>query len=461
MVLACPPEPAKQKVIRPQPGAQEAFLATSADIAITGGKAGTGKTFGLLMEPLRHIDNPGFGAVILRRTCPQITNEGGLWDTAATLYPYVSGSARRASLSWVFPSGARVRFAHMQYEDDRYDWDGSQLPLVCFDQLESFTWKQFWHIISRLRSTCGVKPYVRATCNPDPDHWLRKFLDWWIDKDTGLAIKERSGVIRWFIVINDEVHWGDTRNELLERFGDHVLPLSFTFIPGELEENKALLDKNPGYVAFLDALPMVERERLKGGNWNIRETAGTFFQRHWFKIVKAAPALDMEIRYWDRAATEDNPKGSWTAGVRMGRCSVGSGYQYYIRHVARFQGTPLAVENGVKNTASQDGPNVIARVERDPGQAGVAEAAVHVRNLAGLDVKAVNARESKGRRARGLSAQAEAGNVFLVEGDWNEAYLHEAERFDGTDKCQSDQIDGSSGAFNELANVVYAGVWGN
>jgi predicted phage terminase large subunit-like protein len=361
----------------------------------------------------------------------------------------------------VFPSGARVRFAHMQYEDDRYDWDGSQLPLVMFDQLESFTWKQFWHIISRLRSTCGVRPYVRGTCNPDPDHWLRKFLDWWIDKETGLAIEERSGVIRWFVVINDEVHWGDSRQELLDRLGDHVLPLSFTFIPGILEENKALLDKNPAYVAWLDALPKVERERLKGGNWNIRETAGSFFQKQWFGIVKAAPALEMEIRYWDRAATEHNPTGSWTAGLRMGRVSVGSGYQYYIRHVARFQGTPLVVETGVKNIAAQDGPYVLVRVEQDPGQAGVAEAGVHVRNLAGLDVKAIAAREKKGRRARGLSAQAEAGNVFLVEGDWNEAFLDELEKFDGSGKCQSDQVDAASGAFNELASVVYAGVWGN
>jgi phage terminase large subunit-like protein len=59
-----------------------------------------------------------------------------------------------------------------------------------------------------------------------------------------------------------------------------------------------------------------------------------------------------------------------------------------------------------------------------------------------------------------LSAQAEAGNVKLVRGTWNDAYLNELENFDGSDGCVADQVDASSGAFHLLANVKRAGIWG-
>src|ERR1700753_93566 len=92
--------------IRPQPGAQERFLSCGADIAIYGGAAGGGKSFGLLLEPLRHIGNKEFGGVIFRRTSPQITNEGALWDEAGKLYPLVGAEARIGDLSSRFTSGS-------------------------------------------------------------------------------------------------------------------------------------------------------------------------------------------------------------------------------------------------------------------------------------------------------------------------------------------------------------------
>src|SRR3954466_6097351 len=91
--------------IGPQSGPQEAFLATPADIAIYGGAAGGGKSFALLLEPLRHVGNKSFGGVIFRRTSPQITNEGALWDEAGELYPLVGGAARVGGLEYRFPLG--------------------------------------------------------------------------------------------------------------------------------------------------------------------------------------------------------------------------------------------------------------------------------------------------------------------------------------------------------------------
>jgi Terminase large subunit, T4likevirus-type, N-terminal len=105
--------------IRPQRGLQETFLSTSADIAIAGGSAGSGKTWSLLLEPVRHVTNPGFGGVIFRRESPQITNQGGLWDESQQLYACLGAVPMRSSLAWRFPSGAKLTFAHMEYDKDR------------------------------------------------------------------------------------------------------------------------------------------------------------------------------------------------------------------------------------------------------------------------------------------------------------------------------------------------------
>lgn len=437
--------------VRPQAGSQERFLSTSADIAIYGGAAGAGKSYALLMEPLRHVGNKDFSAVIFRRTYPQISNPGGLWDTSVSLYPRCGATPKQASSEWAFPSGAKVKFAHMQYEKDKNDWDGSQVPLIAFDQLEHFTRTQFFYMLSRNRSTCGVTPYIRATCNPVPEDdvpggWLHTLLQWWIDEETGLPIRERAGVVRWFVVQNDEVIWSDTRNDT-----STATAKSCTFIPGTLDDNQILKVIDPGYEANLDALPKVFRERLKFGNWNARASAGNFFKREWFEIVDASPVLVDSIRYWDRAATENNEGGSWTAGVLMGRDERGV---FYVTDVSRFQGSALTVRSSIKNTATQDGTVVRIGIEQDPGQAGKAEAEDHIRNLAGFDARTNAVRESKGQRASMLSAQAEAGNMKLVRGRWNDTFLREAENFDGSGKCMADQVDAASGAFHMLTSHV-------
>lgn len=275
-VAAQPP-----KEIRPQEGPQTAFLSTAADIAIYGGAAGSGKSFALLMEPLRHISNPHFGAVIFRRTSVQVRNEGGLWDESMQLYPSAGGKPKEYELWWKFASGASVSFAHLEHDKNVHDWQGSQIPLIGFDELTHFTEAQFWYMVSRNRSGCGVRPYIRATCNPDADSWVANLIEWWINPDTGYARKERSGLLRWFVRLGENLIWADSPEELSEYVNPATgLPLpakSITFIPANLSDNKILAENDPGYAANLLALPIVERERLLNGNWKIRWTGQTFF----------------------------------------------------------------------------------------------------------------------------------------------------------------------------------------
>jgi predicted phage terminase large subunit-like protein len=451
--------------LRPQSGPQEKFLTSSADIAIYGGAAGSGKSFALLLEPLYHADNGRFRAAIFRRTVPQIRLQGGLWDTSEQIYTLLGGVANQSSLEWKFPSGAKLKMSGLEHESDVYSFQGSQIPLLMFDELTHFTATQFWYLLSRCRSMSGVRGYIRATTNPEPDSWVRDFIGWWLDAETGLAIKERSGSLRWFVRIGDELHWADTRQELLKMFGADCEPKSVTFIPANVRDNRILLDSDPAYLANLKALPLVDRERLLNGNWNVRASAGNYFRREWFSIVDCIPkdaTIVQRVRFWDRAATEkrtDNDPDS-TVGVLLSKDTRGI---YYIEHVLKLFATPHAVESAMINCAKADGRQTAVGFMQDPGSAGVAEAQATARALDGFRVKFATATGDKQTRAKPISAQAEAGNVKIVRGPWNDSFLRVLENFpiakhddevDGLSGAHGMLCDYSSGAFSSASQIV-------
>lgn len=247
---------------------------------IGGAAAGVGKTYTLLLDPLRDVHRPGFGGVIFRRTSPQIRNEGGLWDTSQTIYRVAKGVPRETTLEWIFPAGTKIKFSHLEYEKNIYDWQGSQIAFIGFDELTHFSKKMFFYLLTRNRSTCGVRPYVRATCNPDPDSWVYELIQWWIDPETGYPIPDRDGVIRYLMIDGENYIWGDTIEEVLQK-GAHMIEemvadvdprefvKSFTFISGHINENKELLKANPSYVGNLMAQDKETIARLLKGNWKI------------------------------------------------------------------------------------------------------------------------------------------------------------------------------------------------
>ena len=272
-------------IIRPQEGYQMEFLSTPADIAIGGGAAGVGKTFTLLLDPLRDKDINNFGAVFFRRTTPQIKSEGGLWDSSIKLYNLVNGArSKESTYEWFFTDKSKLKFSHLEYEKNIYDWQGSEIPAIYFDELTHFTKKMFFYLLSRNRSTCGVRPRVRATCNPDPDSWVAEFISWWIDDETGFPIPERQGKLRYFVRDGETFIWGDTKQEVIEKAKHYLDPLlegsdglttyddyikSVTFIGGSIYDNKELLKVNPEYLGNLASQSEDERKRLLDGNWKV------------------------------------------------------------------------------------------------------------------------------------------------------------------------------------------------
>lgn len=242
------------------------WLSSSADIAVYGGAAGGGKSFALLLEAIRHANNPRFGAVVFRKLSPQITNEGGLWDTAEKIYPLLGAQARVGTLEYRFPTGSRVTFRHLQHEKTKFDWQGAQIPFIGFDELTHFSESQFFYMLSRNRSLCGVRPYVRATTNPDASSWVKKFLAPWVDRK--FKDPARSGEIRWFHREKGELYWARTPRELVARFPS-AIPKSVTFVRASVYDNIDLLRDDPGYLANLMAQGEVDRARLLDGNWDI------------------------------------------------------------------------------------------------------------------------------------------------------------------------------------------------
>lgn len=450
--------------IRPQQGPQEMFLSSVADIAIYGGAAGGGKTFALLMEPLYNVHNPRFGAVIFRRTFPQIEREGGMWDESFQLYPYVGGQPNKSDMSWRFPSGARVAFSHLQHSDKVEDWKGAQIPLLMFDQLEEHEERVFFYMLSRNRSTSGIRPYVRATVNPDPESWVARFIEWWIDQDEesptyGLPIRERAGVLRWFARMAEKWIWGDTRDEVYEQTGG-IEPKSVTFIPARLEDNPILMQRDPGYRANLLAQSYVDQARLLGGNWKIKAAAGKVFNRAWFEIVDAVPAGmgGEECTGWDLAATEAKNKGDdpdYTAALTMLR----AGGVYYVTDFLMERVGPAQVDTLMKNTtiqraavAQSRGSTYRVRWEREPGSSGKRDNLHIVQMLAGYDAMGKRPQGDKLVRAKPFAAQAYAGNVKLLRAPWNEMLLQHLHA--QPDAAHDDGMDAGSVAFNDLAMYV-------
>lgn len=409
-----------------------------------------------------HADRyPGYAGIIFRREMPMVTVGGGLWEEAMGMFPIFGAKPNSGNYSWRFRRRSMVQFRGLQLAVDVIGYQGAQLAEFCFEEATHFLESQFWYLFSRLRTKCGMKARCLLTCNPDPDSWVRKLVDWWIGPE-GFPLQERAGKKRYFFRDGNALVWGNTPDEVRELL-PHVdwsaadaegnlenKPGSMRFIPALLKDNPK---GDPGYAARLSQLPLVERERLKGGNWNIRNAAGNVFKREWYEIVDSVPGdILKKGRYWDLAATEPNPDNKdpdWTRGVKMSRHKSGL---FLIHDVASLRGRAFAVDNLVQATAQQDGKDWTQGFWQDPGQAGKSEAERYRRELAGYPVKIHRASKDKITNAKAASSQAEGRNVKLLRGPWNDAFLAEHEAF--PDFGHDDIVDGESLGMIDLTTGI-------
>ncbi len=432
--------------------------ASPADILFYGGSRGGGKSFLIELEPTRHVGNDGFRAMFFRRTSKDIRKPGGLWDTSRLIYPRLGAVPRDALLEWRFPSGAWFKFNHLEHEKDVDDHQGAQYPYIAFDELTHFSERMFWYLAACNRSTCGVRPYIRGTCNPDPDSWVKSMILWYLDDEGRYAREDRAGVLRYFARVDERFVWGNSPEEVRDQV-PHVFEglspeeaarvvLSFTFVPSFLDDNPKLVQADPGYRAKLMAMPLVERERFLKGDWLIRETAGTMFREDWFGYVdRPPPTVVRRVRYWDLSGSARR-RSDHTAGVLM---SIDEQGIAYVEDVVNVQLRPAGTEETIRKTAEADGKNVEIWIEQEQGGAAAILIDTYQRKvLPGFYVQGavVRGEGTKVERAKPASSASEHGHVKLVRGLWNRPFTGQLQAF--PDSSANDMADAFAGAFNKL-----------
>lgn len=230
---------------------QQLFLNLTNTEALYGGAAGGGKSDALLMQALRYVDIPGFSALILRRTFPQLEQPGSL---IARAHEWLSGSAANWSerkRQWTFPSGATIRFGHIENDLDKYDYASSEFQLIEFDEETQFLLSMYTFLFSRLRATRalaekGIPLLVRGGTNPAQTAegmWVKERF---IDKAV-----ERDGV--FYTSFYDE-ELGETQER--------------AFVPAKIEDNPAL--DQEAYRRSLGFLDPITKAQLLHGDWNVQ-----------------------------------------------------------------------------------------------------------------------------------------------------------------------------------------------
>lgn len=317
---------------RPHKGAQEKFHVCGAFEALYGGAAGGGKTDSLLMEGARQIDKKTYKGLLLRRTYPEL--ETSLIMRAFQWYPSMGGKQKDSGKLWTFPSGATIRFGHIEHDKDVYKYQSAEFDFIGFDELTTFTEFQYLYLFSRCRGTDpNVIRYVRGATNPgNIGHvWVKQRF---VDNKEPYKVYKNGSITR-------------------------------AFIPARVWDNPTLLKHDPLYIERLKLLPENQQRMLLDGDWNVFE--GQYFsewreERHvvkpfpipetWYKFRaidygRSAPfcckwyAVDYDGNVWVyREYYEVNKIASMNAQA-VADLSTGEKYRYTVADPSIFNKTHL------------------------------------------------------------------------------------------------------------------------
>lgn len=476
--------------LRPQPGFQSRAMTSTADVTVVGGSAGSGKSHIMLMRALLSIQDPHANIIFFRRTGTQLSGGGGLWDEAKDMYRPWNPRVVENTMKMTFPSGAKIKFSHMEHLKNRIDHQGLQYHQIYFDEATHFEEGQVTYLMSRLRSKAKGKSQMFLSCNPDPDSFLLTWIDWWLDED-GFADPEKSGVIRYYVTVAGVLKHAESEEEIAKRYPDEVYiwnpltkkrvyvpPKTITFIGGTIFDNPALIEANPNYLAELNSLPDIEKSRLLHGNWYARPEGSSYYARSWLKKATHVPKNAVQCRAWDKAATEKsevNSSPDYTASVKMYRTRDMNFYIVGNYHrdnfdkddpqvLGRFRERPGRRDVLIERQSLHDGVDCTVVFSQDPGQSGVTEYEESAKKLITHGIKVqkdpMPTQNSKLTRYSPFSSACENGFVYIVESTFTkdslEHFHKENESFDGerSTRTRKDDIpDACASAFNWLCKA--------
>lgn len=252
----------------------------------------THNSFSLLMKAGEYLYNSHFRGIIFRKGLSDLDD---LSDKSMQLFPdFGTFRVSKDNMGWAFNNGGSLRFSYhdgdFQTFDDRFR--GKEFSYIGIDEVTQMPYRKFKMIASCNRNAFNLPNRIFATCNPDPDSWVRKFIDWWIGDD-GYPVPERDGIVRYCYMRSDtdptDIVWGDTRQEVFEkchneimrywqpgfaRYGkpEELFITSVTFIEAKLADNIELMQSSPDYIKQLSGRGEEMAERDLGGNWNYKSS---------------------------------------------------------------------------------------------------------------------------------------------------------------------------------------------
>ena len=236
---------------RPNPGPQTDFLAANEREVFYGGARGGGKTYSLLIAPLRFVDKPTSRALLIRRSMPELRDV--IFQTQQ-LYPKAVPGAKFKTQenTWHFPSGARIEFGYCENLTDVLRYQGQSYSWIGVDELPQYESPDVWHFLrSSLRSADPSIPlHFRATGNPGNrgSRWVKE-----------LFIDPAEPNTRFTQKVEYELDGRTLSTEITRKF-----------IPASVWDNP-YLTQDSSYIAMLASLPEVKRKQFLYGDWDVVE----------------------------------------------------------------------------------------------------------------------------------------------------------------------------------------------
>jgi len=444
----------------PHPAQQVFLLMNNVREVMYGGSAGGGKSDALLMGALQYVDVPGYSALILRRTWPDLNAPNSILDRMKQWMAGLDVRKVDEGRQWIFPSGARIQFGYAQRKDEVVNkFQSAEYQYVGFDELTQFSEDIYTYMFSRVR-----RPSVSClNCSTNVQRYRSKSMVFWAHKNNSknchklvpdpkvlaqYAPSRKNGMTVFDVPLRNRsaTNPGGYGHQWVKaRFiTEATRKKGAIFVPARLSDNPSLDQES--YKDSLSHLLPVDRERLLNGDWDVEEE-GNFFARTWFRPITEAPVdVQRRVRFWDLAASEADA-ADFTAGALVALTHAGT---WVIEDIKRFKGSPGKVEALIKQTAMTDGVGVGIRMEQEPGSSGVNVIDNYRRNvLSGFDFKGIRSTGNKAERAAVVSSAAEAGNVAMLMGEWNVPFLDEATLFPGG--AHDDQVDSVAGAINDIS----------
>jgi hypothetical protein len=246
----------------------DAFASDDYEV-LYGGASGGGKTWWVVVDPMRYIHLADYTAVIFRRSYPEL--EGGIIPLTQKYYLQAGATYNDQKKLYTFPSGATIRLGYLQSKDDWNNYQGHEYAGQYFDELTNIHWNNYQTLAAWNRSHCiNVPPYRRAASNPGGlSHAAVK--GYFVDKCPPVPDGER----KWSELAN--MFWQPMKAGKSYEYKDTVTDrkLSRKFIPARVFDNEDLLRMNPNYLTQLLNLPGEKKKAYLEGDWSVFE--GQFF----------------------------------------------------------------------------------------------------------------------------------------------------------------------------------------